>query len=81
MIACPSCGADSAVYETRATPGGARRRRVCKDAACGQKFSTIELPLGVPTRDATQDHVVAVPKAYLDKMLELLSAALGFPRA
>ena len=80
MIACPSCGASSTVVETRATPGGARRRRACSDTACGQKFTTIELPLGVPARHAT-DGVVAVPRAYLDKMLELLSAALGYPKA
>lgn len=40
MIACPTCGADSSVIETRRTPAGARRRRSCD--GCGFKFSTIE---------------------------------------
>lgn len=39
--ACPVCGADSAVYNSRARrDGGIERRRRCQ--ACGAKFVTVE---------------------------------------
>jgi transcriptional regulator NrdR family protein len=45
MMACPRCGKDSSVLETR---GGianqVRRRRACTDKQdCGMKFSTVEV--------------------------------------
>lgn len=39
--ACPLCGADSVVYNSRVRPGGAiERRRRCQ--VCGAKFVTVE---------------------------------------
>lgn len=39
--ACPICGADSVVYNTRVKPGGLiERRRRCQ--VCGAKFVTVE---------------------------------------
>ena len=37
---CPYCGSDSSVTETRGTPDGLRRRRVC--GACRRRFTTYE---------------------------------------
>lgn len=39
MIACPKCGGDTQVKETR----GARRIRWCRDFKCDGKLSTIEV--------------------------------------
>jgi transcriptional regulator NrdR family protein len=50
MIACPKCGDDSVVVETR----GNRRRRACRDVACNAKFTTVEL---VTTDGDRADHV------------------------
>lgn len=42
---CPTCGADSGVIDSRKINGNRteRRRRKCK--ACGQRFTTIEVPV------------------------------------
>lgn len=37
---CPYCGSDSSVTETRVSPEGVRRRRVC--ASCKRRFTTYE---------------------------------------
>ncbi|HVK74628.1 MAG TPA: ATP cone domain-containing protein [Kofleriaceae bacterium] len=37
---CPFCGNDSSVTETRVSPDGVRRRRVC--ASCKRRFTTYE---------------------------------------
>ena len=43
MIACPICGLATAVVETRATRGGARRRRKCTNATCTGRVTTVEV--------------------------------------
>lgn len=48
MIACPKCGADTRVMETR----DERRTRVCMAVACGAKFVTVELPVTTSLVDA-----------------------------
>ena len=45
MIACPICNRPTAVIETRAVSGGARRRRKCTSAACTGRVTTIEVAL------------------------------------
>ena len=37
---CPFCGSDSSVTETRVSPDGVRRRRVC--GSCKRRFTTYE---------------------------------------
>lgn len=39
---CRTCGAKSAVLETRESGEGLRRRREC--GACGARWTTVELP-------------------------------------
>ncbi len=42
MLTCPKCkNGENSVVETRSTPGGLRRRRLCKK--CAYKFSTFEI--------------------------------------
>jgi transcriptional regulator NrdR family protein len=40
-----ACGGDSAVIETRKTPGGLRRRRSCRE--CGARWTTYEVLTGM----------------------------------
>jgi transcriptional regulator NrdR family protein len=41
MLTCPKCeNSKNSVVETRSSPGGLRRRRVCDK--CKYKFSTLE---------------------------------------
>jgi transcriptional regulator NrdR family protein len=42
VIYCPTCGGETVVTETRATRTYARRRRICKAAACRLKITTLE---------------------------------------
>jgi transcriptional repressor NrdR len=39
-VQCPFCGHDSSVTETRVSPDGVRRRRVC--GSCKRRFTTYE---------------------------------------
>jgi transcriptional regulator NrdR family protein len=43
MIACPLCGLETAVIETRRTGGAARRRRKCTDPSCAGRVTTVEV--------------------------------------
>lgn len=45
MIACPTCGGDTGVLETRDATAYVRRRRICKNPACGTKVTTVEVVL------------------------------------
>jgi transcriptional regulator NrdR family protein len=73
MIACPLCGSDTTVNETRATPYGARRRRRCRQVSCGGRVTTIEVPhAGRWTR--IDQRLVLVPAAELDKLFAMAAS-------
>lgn len=40
MKYCPLCGSDSYIVDSRVTPEGVRRRRVCQ--SCGHRWKTVE---------------------------------------
>lgn len=78
MIACPICGARTAVVETRLTGTSARRRRRCTAAACDGKVTTVEVVVSV-TQGASalaEGNNVLVPVRQLKKLRKLV-AALG----
>lgn len=72
MIACPKCGADTTVLETRVAPEYARRRRLCKVASCGTKVTTLEAVVDNP-RYRPGGKVVMVRRSDLDKLLEIVA--------
>ncbi len=78
MIACPGCGAESYVVETRTTKVYARRSRRCSDRSCDRRFSTIETIVETgrgrkmrPLRD-----VVFVPRQDLEKISAMVARLL-----
>jgi hypothetical protein len=64
---CPSCGAESRVYETRRSEPGIRRRRTC---ACGGRFTTLEIV--VPDSPGFRGELRLVPTIELTKLRRLL---------
>lgn len=63
MIACPKCGSDTQVTETRNVASGTRRRRRCTNANCLFRVTTAELILPVPGRGAPRDPVIVSRQA------------------
>lgn len=55
MIACPRCGRDTHVSETRSSSNAVRRRRICVDVSCGTRVTTLELPVAPNRRFLEQD--------------------------
>lgn len=77
MIACPICGRATAVVETRATSGGARRRRRCSDSACAGRVTTVEVVVGSQRASELADgHAVLVSRRTIER-LQRAVAALG----
>lgn len=58
VIACPLCGADTTVAETRSVSNAARRRRACTDPACPGRVTTIELT--VPKKRRRWDRPLSI---------------------
>lgn len=42
---CPTCQGPTSVRQTRQADANVRRRRVCDNATCGHRFSTLEVPI------------------------------------
>lgn len=51
MIACPTCGADTTVIETRDTGQYTRRRRACTKA-CTIRLTTVEMVIAATDKTA-----------------------------
>jgi transcriptional regulator NrdR family protein len=66
-VNCPSCGKASSVLETRRSPNGTRRRRVC---ACGGKFTTLEIV--VPDNPNFRGELRLIPTFELTRLRRLL---------
>ncbi len=73
MIACPTCGQPTAVVETRALAGAARRRRKCTDAVCPGRVTPYEI---VVDRSQDMRDAVLVPRRVIER-LQRAVAALG----
>lgn len=76
MIACPSCGGPTNVRETRSIgTARARRRRQCASLDCGERVTTVEVPI----TDAAKGHhqLVIVPRRALNAALSAITHALG----
>lgn len=75
-IACPSCSTgyveESRVLETRITPAGLRRRRLCKR---GHKFTTIEIV--VTDHYPINQEITIVRNRDLAKVMRILGNALS----
>lgn len=48
MKHCPACGNEMTVKDSRPGPSGIRRRRECLN--CGERVSTLEIPLSIARR-------------------------------
>jgi transcriptional regulator NrdR family protein len=81
MRRCPECGADTSVLETRdESTTHTRRRRICKNAACGHRFTTAEFILDHPRRYRQSDLVI-VRRAELQQISQLAARLLHRPPA
>lgn len=62
-VVCPDCQSDSSVTETRRNYGSLRRRRACLSAACGRRFTTLEMVApDYGKSKARTANLVAVPR-------------------
>lgn len=77
-IACPTCGGDTRVSETRSTNQGVRRRRHCLSRECGGRLTTIEFPSPDLRRWAGKK-VVLVPIEELDNLATLVASLRPAP--
>lgn len=78
VIACPICGGETSVSETRATFGATclRRRRRCVKLACTGRITTIEVPVphtfGINRRVSTgvkaPENWVVIPRHKLEAL-------------
>lgn len=77
---CPKCERDSRVVETRSVAGNMqRRRRVCSDVNCNNKFTTIETVVETNARHS-RAVVLVVPRHLAEairKLLAVFDTALG----
>lgn len=72
MIACPICGGDTQVTETRDSPSGARRRRRCRSSVCDGLVTTLEVVMDVPDRCA--GGLALVPRSKLKAIADLIAS-------
>lgn len=76
MIACPTCGARTAVVETRAVGASTRRRRRCTAAECDGKVTTVEVAVSA-ARDFADGAVVHVPTRQIERLKKIVAAIGG----
>lgn len=69
VIACPVCGSDTTVTETRSTKHGLRRRRHCLVEACGGRLTTLESVVDSAQLRAA-GRLVLVPLSALDSLID-----------
>lgn len=74
MIACPVCGSETRVTDTRVVnPTCSRRRRVCTARTCPGKITTYEMPLSAESGRAMKDSVL-VPKRDIEALRVLVAS-------
>lgn len=76
MIACPVCGSETSVLETRASPEYARRRRRCKKVGCGTKVTTVEVIVHNPNQGRGGE-IAWVRRANLERLVEVSNRMLA----
>ena len=77
MIACPICGAKTAVIETRATRTSARRRRRCIVKSCAGRVTTIEVAVTEGQVSAIVKGGAVVALKHLTALQEVVAALVG----
>ncbi len=71
MIACPSCGSDTRVTETRVVaPGQARRRRRCMNAECRQMVTSYEFVVATHSKRIGGE-MVLISRSVLEQISKL----------
>ena len=76
-IACGKCGGPTVVSETRNYgPARVRRRRICHSIACGERVTTIEIPISDPSK-GQQGALAIVPKRTLVELQRALEQAIA----
>ena len=79
-IACPKCGGETEVTETRKCDGGLRRNRRCESATCDGRLTTYEVPAPphkAAWRGATSCPLVLVERDKLEELERVIGAALA----
>lgn len=78
MIACPLCGDETRVTETRSYDQYTRRRRECTRADCRGRVTTAEIVIALDDgRHKPLGDVILMPRRDVDELLEKLCAALA----
>lgn len=78
MIACPKCGRETTVAETRTIDHYVRRRRHCPSIACGARVTTAEIVIATDAeRSRPLGDIVLVPKRDLEEMVSYMTQALA----
>lgn len=75
MIACPACGADTQVLDTRPSKTYAKRRRRCVSTQCGQRITTIEMITRENPR--LDGDAVLCRRADLERLFQLAGSLLA----
>ena len=79
MIACPTCGMNTTVIETRESSTYIRRRRRCVGVKCGARVTTAEFVLPFPLKRPIADDLVIVRRGWLDKLKEIVGVIVADP--
>ena len=74
MIACPKCGANMSVKETRKASYGTRRRRHCDNLKCDHRETTIEVVVNDERLRSISDPVL-ISRSELERIREILNLA------
>ena len=78
MIACPICGAKTAVIETRASRTSARRRRRCTSlTGCPGKLTTIEVVVPEGRLSMLGEGSVVVSAKLIARLRKIVAAFEG----
>jgi len=81
MIACPICARATEVVETRASGGGARRRRKCTEPSCAGRVTTVEIVVDrfQSASDLADGKAILVSRRTITQLQRLVAALGGSP--
>ncbi len=76
-IRCRVCASETDVLESRAAPGSIRRRRACRNVACGVRITTYEAVAPAAASGNRKLVVAVVPESVIQGLRDMLAANIG----